>query len=125
MKLLLVDDERAILVPLARYLRARGLEVSVAEDAESAEALLAREPFDVIVADLHLSPGRPAEGLELLERAGARHPRMRRVLLTAYGSPEVERKAAALGVDRVLGKPQPLATLFGVIAELGDRGDSG
>jgi len=118
LRLLLIDDERAILIPLSRYLRSRGLEVDTAEDGASALALLGERLYDVVVSDLRLSPAHPDEGLELLARVPERHPRARRVLLTAFGSPEVEARAARLGIDRVLSKPLPLERLLATLREL-------
>jgi len=65
-----------------------------------------------LVSDLRLSPEHPDEGLDLLARARELDPRARRVLLTAFGSPELEARAARLGVDRVLSKPLPLEQLL-------------
>ncbi len=54
MRVLLVEDEPAIAMPLERALKAQGLEVRLAQDVESArEALLEGEP-DLLILDIRL-----------------------------------------------------------------------
>ena len=54
MRVLLVEDEIDIATPLARALKAQGLEVTVCHDLESGrEALLEREP-DLMILDVRL-----------------------------------------------------------------------
>jgi CheY-like chemotaxis protein len=47
------------------------------------------------------------------------------VLLTAYGSPEIEAEARRLGVDSFLHKPKPLTEVAEVVAGLLGRAASG
>jgi len=85
MRALLVDDETAFAELLAERLRARGIAVRTAYDAESALALLdAGEEFDVAVLDVCL-PG--ASGIDLLRRMKARLPLVEALMLT--GSSDV------------------------------------
>lgn len=66
------------------------------ESCESSEAALERlgnERFDLLISDLRL-PG--INGLELIEQARQRNPGMRSVLITAFGSPQVEEQARRL-----------------------------
>src|SRR4051795_5767244 len=65
-RILLVDDEIALLIPLSRYFRNLGCEVDVAEEPEIAEALLDHRRYDVVIIDLRLTPFGNAEGLEVL-----------------------------------------------------------
>jgi two-component system, OmpR family, response regulator QseB len=54
MRVLLVEDEPAIAMPLQRALKAQGLEVRLAQDVESArDALLEVEP-DLLILDIRL-----------------------------------------------------------------------
>jgi CheY-like chemotaxis protein len=115
-RLLVVADDEAILLPIAQYLRARGLDVVVASEAEEAEALLDHEPFDLLVLDLSLSRfGRG--GLEVLRSIHAAHPWLPLVALSAEAGAEVE-EAGRLGADAVLVQPQPLSELAHVVETL-------
>jgi len=115
-RILLVDDEESLLFAIHDYLTLRGHEVHRAADRATAECLLEERPFDWVVTDLHLTPERTADGLELARKARTIGVE-RIVLLTAHGSPEIEHHAAAAGIDRVLDKPVRLAELEGALAE--------
>jgi len=107
-RLLIIDDEDALLVPASHYLRERGYAVVTAREPEEALALLDRQSFDLVILDLALTPfGR--EGLEILSWIRARHPAMPVIILSAEIPPEVEQEAERLGADAILGKPQPMS----------------
>lgn len=116
--ILLIDDEEPILFALADFFAREGWEVRSARELEEALAILQYQHFELIVADLRLTGYGGTEGLEILHFIRERAPRTRVILLTAYGSPEVEARAMQLGVDRFLHKPHPLPELAAVAAEL-------
>lgn len=83
-RLLLVDDEPAILDALETTLsRAKDLRLTIASAASAKEALarVERESFDLVIAD-HRMPG--MTGVELLEVLRERAPETVRVLLTGH-----------------------------------------
>ena len=109
-RLLIVDDEEAILLPLSEYFRERGYEVVATREPEEAEALLDHDSFDLVILDLALTYfGR--EGLEVLSSIRARSPWLPVIVLSGNVSPEVEDEARRLRADAVLMKPQPLDVL--------------
>lgn len=109
-RLLILDDEEAILVPVSRFLTGRGYAVVTSREPEEAEALLDHERFDLVILDLALTRfGR--EGLEVLAWLRARHPFLPVIVMSANLCPEVEDAARRLQVDALLHKPQPLAEL--------------
>jgi two-component system, sensor histidine kinase len=109
-RLLILDDEEAILVPIARFMAGRGYNVVTSREPEEAEALLEHERFDLVILDLALTRfGR--EGLEVLASLRARHPWLPVIVMSANLCPEVEEAARRLHVDALLNKPQPLAEL--------------
>jgi DNA-binding NtrC family response regulator len=117
-RLLIVDDEPAILFAMGDYLSRSGYAVDRARSREEAEVLLAAALYDLVIADLRLGASEPRGGLEVLRQVRARQPRARTILLTAYGSPEVEAELARLGAGRLLSKPQPLARIAEEVEEL-------
>ncbi|WP_243838272.1 response regulator, partial [Nitratidesulfovibrio liaohensis] len=109
MRALLVDDETAFAELLAERLRARGIAVRTAYDAESALALLdAGEEFDVAVLDVCL-PG--ASGIDLLRRMKARLPLVEALMLT--GSSDVRNAVEGMrhGAFNYLLKPADIDDL--------------
>lgn len=101
---LVIDDEAHITAVIAHRLRADGLVVVEAYDAETALRAARHTRFDVIVCDLHL-PGVP--GLELCQRLAvepvtARTP----VLIISGAAHELNRyDLATSNIVGVLAKP--------------------
>ncbi len=104
-RVLLVDDDAALLESLARLLRPE-MEIRTAASGRGAlDALAAEGPFDVVVSDLKM-PG--MDGIELLSRVSRQCPDTVRVLLTGHADLRVAMDAANLGyVYRFLTKPCP------------------
>jgi DNA-binding NtrC family response regulator len=115
-KVLVVDDESAILFALSEYFSARGCEVALADGLDEAMARLEEPGYVAVIADLRLSGSGSTEGLDIVERVHLHHPSTRVVILTAFGSPEIEREAYRRGADAVLHKPVPLAELARAVA---------
>ncbi len=116
-RLLIVDDEEPILFALREYFTARRWEVDCATERAEAEALIASRNYAALIADLRLA-GDGHDGLELVGYATGRSPATHVVVLTAYGSPEVELAARRRGAQAFLHKPIPLAELERVVAGL-------
>ncbi len=110
-KLLIVDDDDDVVRSMRRYLTASGFSVDTASAAGQAEQLIAASRYEIAIVDLRLSPGDRLEGLDFLQFLRRHSPETRTIVLTAYGSPEVEATARDLGVFRFLNKPQPLAEI--------------
>ena len=96
-RLLIVDDEEAILFAMGDFLVRSGYLVDRASSREQAERLLDNgEPYALAIVDLRLSATDPRGGLELLRRIRRSSPQTRTILLTAYGSPEVDATMPAI-----------------------------
>jgi len=110
-RVLVVDDERSLLLAVSGYLTDRGYDVDCAIELEEAQALLANDVFDVVITDLRLSPLQQTGGLTIISFIRERSLRSRVIVLTAYATPEAEREAELLGVDLFLHKPAALSEL--------------
>jgi DNA-binding NarL/FixJ family response regulator len=100
--ILFVDDEIGLREGWKRLLSGDHRTVITAADAESAIAGLSHHPVDLVICDLRL-PG--ADGLAVLKWVNEHKPGTRFVLVTGYGSAEVEQKARHLGAFGYLEKP--------------------
>jgi DNA-binding response OmpR family regulator len=107
-RLLIVDDEEAILFAMRDYFTFQGYEVDCARTVAEAENLLRLACYAAVVADLCLTGSAGYEGLDVLRKARACSQSCRTVLLTAFGTADLEREARRNGVDLFLHKPQPL-----------------
>ena len=99
---LLVDDEEAILRSLAGVFGDEGYQVSTAKDGESALKFLETNAPDLMLLDVWM-PG--IDGLEVLERARARHPRLPVLVMSGHGTIETAVKATRLGAYDFIEKP--------------------
>lgn len=117
-RILVIDDERTILFAIRSYFSRFGYDVDCARELEEAEALLAHRSYDIVIADLRLTGSSGREGLEIVRFLRERSPQSPIVLLTAYGSPEIELEAAELGANAFLQKPKPLAELADIVFSL-------
>ena len=86
-RVLVVDDDGAVLVSLALLLKQSGFEPLRAASAAEALDLLAREPVDLVLQDMNFSLQTGGEeGLALLAQLRERHPALPVLLMTAWGS---------------------------------------
>lgn len=119
--ILIVEDEESILLAMSDYLGNLGYQVHEARVLEEAERLLSAHEFAAVISDLRLTGSGANEGLELASKIAQQWPGTETILLSAYGSAEVERAARAQGVAAFLHKPKPLAELaqivFSVLSE--------
>jgi two-component system OmpR family response regulator len=111
LRILLVDDEEAVLFALSRYLRDLDYRVDCARELEEAQALLTCVPYDCLITDNRLTRAHGAEGLELAGFVRRSCAETRVLILTAYTTTEIERAATSRGVAAVLSKPIGLAQL--------------
>ena len=121
-KILLVDDEQSILLGMKRYFRSRGYEVDCASEKAEAMALLASASYACVIADLCLTEGQGADGLDIVAHAGVRQRQTPVVVLTAYGCPAAEAEALRLGADAFLSKPQSMERLAEIVGGLLESG---
>ena len=117
-RILIVDDEEPILFAMREYFEAKGWVVDCARETPEAEALLSENEYGLAILDLRLSGTPGAEGLDLIESVRTRSPRTRIILLTAYGSREIEAEAFRRGADAFLHKPKPLSEVAQIASGL-------
>lgn len=118
-KVLYVEDSTIDQRLLSHHLRASGIELTNAKNAEEALQLMKDKLFDIVISDLHLGKG--DDGIALIEKmrtAGFNGPA---VLLTAeIGGSRVGRAKQA-GVDVVLNKPYQAKDIFDVMIDMHRR----
>ena len=99
-KILVVDDEAGVLDFVSQALRDCGFSVREAADPGAAMRILESETFDLLVTDYSM----PAmTGLELVERALAKQPDIRLIIISGWADAETLEKSAAR--PRLLRKP--------------------
>jgi DNA-binding NtrC family response regulator len=101
-RVLVVDDEKALLLALKGLLGKEGYQVETAESGEEAVRLIDTGNFHVVVTDLSM---RGMSGMRVLEHAHAVDPDLAVIMVTAYGSEKTAVQAMKLGAADYLPKP--------------------
>ena len=118
-RVLVVDDKENYLRLFERILEeAGGTQVTCAGDGAQALALIATQPFDVVVTDLRM-PG--AGGFEVLEAVKARDPSTEVVMMTGYATVADAVQAMRLGAYDYLEKPFDPDAAARVVAGAAER----
>ena len=106
---LLVDDEADFLVPLVKRLEKRDVTVRVAENGETALAIVDNAEIDVVVLDVRM-PG--MDGIEALRKIKISKPLIEVIMLTGHASIEVAIRGMELGAFDYLMKPMNFDELY-------------
>lgn len=117
-RILIVDDEELIVLAMRKYFEGLGYAVDAAHELEEAQALLANLPYDLVIADLRLTGIGGVEGLQIASDVHQRHRNTRVILLSAYGTPEIERESYNRGADAFLHKPKAMMEIASVAMNL-------
>src|SRR6185295_11002105 len=99
-RVLLVDDEPALLFTLSKVLKARGVETVLAHSGK--EALTKLEGVDAVMTDYAMPE---MDGVELLQAIHERDESLPVVMLTAHGSERVAVRAMKGGAYDYVTKP--------------------
>ena len=102
MRILLVDDEKSLLLTLAANLELDGFDVTTAESGQHALELFEASHFDLVLSDIRM-PG--MNGVELFRAIRAKRPDFPVILMTAFALEGMVKDAIAEGVFTVLPKP--------------------
>jgi len=114
-RVLIVDDERNVLLTYKMLLEQEGYEAFASLSAKEAIGLIAKQDFDLLLCDLSLEQKRT--GFEVIQAARARRRGVPAVLLTGYASPEAADYAKENDVS-VLYKPIEIEEFVKTIATL-------
>ncbi|MGH7279147.1 MAG: sigma-54-dependent transcriptional regulator [Candidatus Rokuibacteriota bacterium] len=105
-RILIVDNDAEMVALLTSHLRKEDVEAVGATSGTAATALLDRERFAVVFADLVMDD---VDGLDVLRRAQQLQPDARVILMTAFGSLGSAIEAIRAGVFDYLTKPFKMA----------------
>ena len=118
-RVLLVEDDTLTRRNIALYLRRAQIEVDEAADGNEAIRLITSiDQYDVLISDLRM-PGR-VDGMEVITHQQRVSPGTLCILVTAFGSDQVQRRAQDLAVT-YLEKPVSLPDLRNKVTALTSR----
>jgi DNA-binding NtrC family response regulator len=108
-KVMIVDDEADVRLPLRRFLLGKGYAVLEADSVGALRAILRQDSFDAAVVDFSLPDG---DGLDVLRAIKAQDPSVPVVLLTGHGTIDLAVKAIKEGAEQFFTKPVELPALL-------------
>ena len=115
MRILIVEDERALCDTLVKSLKQKGYEVDACYDGDSALDWLLTEKYDLLLLDLNL-PGR--DGMDLLKTLREQDQETRVLILSARSRISDKVEGLDAGANDYLAKPFHLAELEARIRSL-------
>jgi DNA-binding response OmpR family regulator len=102
-KVLLVDDDEAVREMMRMTLESKGFKVTSAASVTAALKLIATEPFDVLITDLHMP--NPSDGFAVVSAMRQTQPDALILLVSGYPDVQSAMDAIILQADDILVKP--------------------
>jgi DNA-binding response OmpR family regulator len=104
-KILIVDDEDAILFAFSKVLMQPNLEIHTALTLNEALELIQKNAYRAVIADLRLSGTTTNDGYDVIQKVTETQKECRIIVMTAYGDEKTKGKVFSLGADFYLEKP--------------------
>ena len=114
-RILIIEDDEEMRALLKDVLLEEGVKTESAENGSEAFRKLAKESFDLVITDIQM-PG--LTGLEILPGIRKLQPGALIIVMTAFGSEEVQRKSFDRGAAAYLEKPVHIDRLKTLIHEM-------
>src|SRR3954467_4374694 len=111
-RILIIDDERPILMTLEALLTRRGFQVDTAATAAAGLKSLTTKPPALVLLDLQLPD---AEGLHTLDQIKTEHPQVQVIILTAHDSLNNAIESIKRGAYHFISKPYAPEELLSLV----------
>jgi DNA-binding NtrC family response regulator len=118
-KILVIDDEDSILFAFSKVLAGPHVEIHTAETLNEALALLQKNTYNVVIADLRLSGTSNFEGFTVISAVSETQKECKIIIMTAYGDEKTKEQVFSLGADFYLEKPVSPQKIKELIASMG------
>ncbi len=104
-RVLIVDDESAILFAYRKLIELEGFGVDTCENLFEAMAMIRTRPYLAIITDMRLQGTDNEDGIELLHFIREMQPDARVMISTGYGNEELRQTTQTLGASHYFEKP--------------------
>jgi DNA-binding NtrC family response regulator len=116
-RILVVDDEPAVLFAYRKMIEKYGMTVDVSANLEDAIRHIRAHRYLAVIADMRLAGSDNGDGLDILRFIRKEHPGTKTILATGYGDSEIEKMALTLGVSYYFKKPVSPADILNALKE--------
>ena len=107
-RILLVDDEVAVLLTMKAVLEISGFDVDTAASARDGKAKLRKHTYDMVITDMRMESDEAGREVIVAARTAPYHPAV--ALLTAF--PVADEDWQDMGADKMLVKPMQVPALL-------------
>lgn len=118
-RILIVDDEPAILFAYRKLIEREKIEVDVCETHHEALVLIKSRTYFAVIADMRLVGTDNMDGLKIVCAMKELQPDSKIILVTGYGNKEIEQKAFEMGASYYFEKPVMPAAIMEALKSLG------
>lgn len=117
-RILIVDDEPAILFAYRKLIEREGMGVDICECLADAIMHVKARHYLAVIADMRLAGTDNMDGLEVLRFVRKERPDTKVILATGYGNSNIEQAALALGASHYFEKPVLPTVILEVLTKL-------
>ena len=114
-KVLLVDDDEAVLELMSQSLKTKGFEVVAVGGVTDALKCISTEKFDVLITDLHMP--NPGDGFTVISAMRHSQPDALTMLLSGFPDVKSAMEAIILEADEIVVKPVEIKQLAEIVRE--------
>lgn len=116
-KVLIIDDEETLTWSMSKSLSKdrEKYEVLIANNGKEALDQLKKNDIDLVISDIRMPD---INGLDLLVRVKKEFPKIKFIIMTAYGSPDIQKEANRRGAIVYIEKPFEINDIRKIILEL-------
>jgi two-component system response regulator HydG len=118
-KVLIVDDDAAVLLGLPAVLESPAVQIATAGSLDEARTLLEQGSVDLVITDLRLRGRTDTDGMELISWVKERYPETEVALITGFGSADLRNEALERGASAYWEKSISMQELLARINALG------
>jgi DNA-binding NtrC family response regulator len=119
-RILVVDDEPAILFAYRKLIEAEGFGIDVCDGLGDALQLINSCYYFAVITDIRLSGSENTEGIELLRAVRQRQPDSKVIVVTGFGTSSLEQNIQELGASHYFEKPVKPAAIMALLRSLHD-----
>jgi DNA-binding NtrC family response regulator len=117
-RVLVVDDEPALRFAYGRLLEKELFNVDICETIEDATACIKKNNYFAVISDVRFAGSDNTDGIHFVSIVRKEQPLSEVILVTGYGSDELEKTARKLGASHYYEKPVEPSLILSLLRSL-------
>ncbi|MDD2364526.1 MAG: response regulator [Desulfuromonadaceae bacterium] len=117
-RVLMVDDEPSICFAYRKLLEREKFHFDISDNIESALSMLQEERYFAVISDVRFAGSDNQDGLSLINSIRLTQPDSKVILVTGFGSQELEKRAKELGAHHYFEKPVKPSIILSLLRSL-------